>query len=276
MTRLYVVATPIGNLEDTSERVLRILREVGLIAAEDTRVTRKLLSRFEIDTPATSYHEHNKLKKLSVLLETLGTQDVALVSDAGMPGVSDTAAELVSAAAGRGVEVVAIPGPSAVTSAIGVSGLPVDQFVFLGFLPRKKAERSRLLESLADQPRTLVAFETPHRLVAALRDILDVLGDRRVAVCREMTKVHEEVFRGTVSEAVAYFDQPRGEFTLVIEGAAEAEPDVDALESQARTMLDTFRKGGLGAKSSVVRTVAETGLPRKRVYALWLETDDGP
>ena len=276
MTRLYVVATPIGNLEDTSERVLRILREVGLIAAEDTRVTRKLLSRFEIDTPATSYHEHNKLKKLSVLLETLGTQDVALVSDAGMPGVSDTAAELVSAAAGRGVEVVAIPGPSAVTSAIGVSGLPVDQFVFLGFLPRKKAERSRLLASLADQPRTLVAFETPHRLVAALRDILDVLGDRRVAVCREMTKVHEEVFRGTVSEAVAYFDQPRGEFTLVIEGAAEAEPDVDALESQARTMLDTFRKGGLGAKSSVVRTVAETGLPRKRVYALWLETDDGP
>ena len=121
-----------------------------------------------------------------------------------------------------------------------------------------------------------MAFETPHRLVAALRDILDVLGDRRVAVCREMTKVHEEVFRGTVSEAVAYFDQPRGEFTLVIEGAAEAEPDVDALESQARTMLDTFRKGGLGAKSSVVRTVAETGLPRKRVYALWLETDDGP
>ena len=138
MTRLYVVATPIGNLEDTSERVLRILREVGLIAAEDTRVTRKLLSRFEIDTPATSYHEHNKLKKLSVLLETLGTQDVALVSDAGMPGVSDTAAELVSAAAGRGVEVVAIPGPSAVTSAIGVSGLPVDQFVFLGFLPRRR------------------------------------------------------------------------------------------------------------------------------------------
>lgn len=272
MPILYIVATPIGNLEDITLRALRVLREVGLIAAEDTRVTRKLLNRYDITTPLTSYHEHNKLSKLPAMLNALAEKDVALVSDAGMPGINDPGYELVCAAVGAGVRVVPIPGASAVTSAIAVSGLPIDRWTYLGFLPRKRAERRRLLESLASEKSTLVIFETPHRLKAALSDILDAWGDRRIAVCRELTKLHEEIFRGVVSEALAYFDSPRGEFTLVIEGGAESIPDESQQETEAIEMLTRLREEGVGAKDAVAQVALQYEMPRRRAYQLWLET----
>lgn len=222
MPILYVVGTPIGNLEDISLRALRVLREVGLIAAEDTRKTRRLLSAYDIDTPLTSYHEHTKKAKLDHLLDHLEREDVALVSEAGMPGLSDPGYDLVVGAIDRGILVAPIPGPSAVITALVVSGLPTDQFVYVGFLPRRKGQRQRLLGSVSDESRTIVAFETPHRLTEALTDIGEILGDRRVSVCRELTKVHEEVFRGRISQARERFAQPRGEFSLVIEGKTRA------------------------------------------------------
>ena len=271
MPTLYVVATPIGNLGDVTLRALRVLREVDLIAAEDTRVTRRLLQRYEIPTRLTSYHDHNKASKLPKLLDTLSEKDVALVSDAGTPGVNDPGAELVSAAAAEGIEVVSVPGPSAVTSAIAVSGLRVDQFIYLGFLPRKRSERRSVLEPLMDDTRAVLAFETPHRLQAALLDIRDTLGDRRIVACRELTKVHEEVFRGKVSEALEYFREPRGEFTLVIEGnAAGPHPGHDQ-EEVARELLAKLRADGGRAKDAVARVAGQTGLRRSEAYRLWLE-----
>lgn len=222
MPALYVVATPIGNLEDVSLRALRLLGEVKLIAAEDTRTTRRLLSAYDIRTPLTSYHEHSKQAKLDYLLAYLEKEDVALVSEAGMPGLSDPGYELIVAAIGRGIAVIPIPGASAVVTSLVVSGLPTDQFVYLGFLPRKKGPRQRLLSSVVEQPRTIVAFETPHRLGACLSDIEEILGDRRMSVCCELTKIHEHIFRGRVSEAREYFAEPRGEFSLIVEGRTRA------------------------------------------------------
>jgi 16S rRNA (cytidine1402-2'-O)-methyltransferase len=218
MPNLYVVATPIGNLEDITLRALRVLREVKLIAAEDTRKTRRLLERFDIKTPMTSYFEHNKLTKLDYILDALKNNDVALVSEAGMPGISDPGYELIVAAAERGIPVVPVPGPSAVIAALAVSGLPTDRFTFIGFLPGRSAARRRLLASVAGESGTVIALAAPHRLAATLQDILEVFGDRRLAVGRELTKLHEEIYRGTVSGAIAHFVRPRGEFTLVIDG----------------------------------------------------------
>jgi 16S rRNA (cytidine1402-2'-O)-methyltransferase len=222
MPVLYVIATPIGNLEDISLRALRLLQEVKLIAAEDTRTTRHLLNAHDIKTPLTSYHEHSKRGKLDYLLNYLEQGDMALVSEAGMPGLSDPGYELIIAAIERGISVVPIPGASAVITALVVSGLPTDQFLYLGFLPRRKGQRQRLFSSIVDEPRTIVAFETPHRLSEALSDIEEILGNRRLSVCRELTKVHEEIFRGRVSQAREHFAEPRGEFTLVIEGRTRA------------------------------------------------------
>jgi 16S rRNA (cytidine1402-2'-O)-methyltransferase len=222
MPVLYVIATPIGNLEDISLRALRFLREVKLIAAEDTRTTRHLLNAHNIQTPLTSYHEHSKRAKLDYLLNYLEKEDLALVSEAGTPGLSDPGYELIVAAIERGISVVPIPGASAVITALVISGLPTDQFLYLGFLPRRKGQRQRLLSSIVDEPRTIVAFETPHRLRKALSDIEEILGNRKLSVCRELTKVHEEIFRGRVSQASEYFAEPRGEFTLVIEGKTRA------------------------------------------------------
>jgi len=219
---LYVIATPIGNLEDISLRALRLLREVKLIAAEDTRTTRRLLNAYDIKTPLTNYHEHSKRAKLDYLLDYLEKEDLALVSEAGMPGLSDPGYELIVAAIGRGISVVPVPGASAVITALVVSGLPTDQFVYLGFLPRRKGQRQRLLSSIADEPRTIVAFETRHRIREALSDIEEILGDRRLSACRELTKVHEEIFRGRVSQAQEHFAEPRGEFSLIIEGKTRA------------------------------------------------------
>jgi 16S rRNA (cytidine1402-2'-O)-methyltransferase len=222
MPVLYVIATPIGNLEDISLRALRLLQEVKLIAAEDTRTTRHLLNAHNIKTPLTSYHEHSKRAKLDYLLNYLEKEDLALVSEAGTPGLSDPGYELIVAAIEHGISVVPIPGASAVITALVVSGLPTDQFIYLGFLPRRKGQRQRLLSSIVDEPRTIVAFETPHRLGEALSDIGEILGNRRLSVCRELTKVHEEVFRGRVSQAREHFAEPRGEFSLVIEGKTRA------------------------------------------------------
>jgi 16S rRNA (cytidine1402-2'-O)-methyltransferase len=222
VSALYVIATPIGNLEDISLRALCLLREVKLIAAEDTRTTRRLLTAYDIKTPLTSYHEHSKRAKLDYLLDYLEKEDLALVSEAGMPGLSDPGYELIVAAIEREISVVPIPGASAVITALVVSGLPTDQFVYVGFLPRRAGQRQRLLNSIADERRTLVAFETRHRLTDVLSEIEEILGNRRLCVCRELTKVHEEIFRGRVSQAREHFTEPRGEFSLVIEGKTRA------------------------------------------------------
>jgi 16S rRNA (cytidine1402-2'-O)-methyltransferase len=222
MPVLYVIATPIGNLEDISLRALRLLREVKLIAAEDTRTTRHLLNAYNIQTPLTSYHEHSKRAKLDYLFDYLEKEDLALVSEAGMPGLSDPGYELIIAAIEHGIPVIPVPGASAVITALVVSGLPTDQFLYVGFLPRRKGQRQRLLSSIVNELRTIVAFETPHRLREALSDIEEILGNRRLSVCRELTKVHEEIFRGRVSQAREHFTVPRGEFSLVIEGKTRA------------------------------------------------------
>lgn len=270
MATLYLVATPIGNIEDITLRALRVLGEVDLIAAEDTRVTRKLLSHYDIHTRTTSYHEHNRASKTSVLLAALADgKDVALVTDAGTPAVSDPGDDLVRSALDQGFRVASVPGPSAVTAALAASGMSAGQFVYLGFLPRRGADRRKLLASLAQEERAIVLLETPHRLRAGLADALDALGDRPVSVCREMTKLHEEVFRGLLSEAIDHFDQPRGEFTVVIGGGPPTRR-VQSLE-QARSLIEESRAAGVGATESVRRVVRETGLPRSEVYRLWVE-----
>ena len=267
MPALYIVATPIGNLEDISLRALRTLREVKLIAAEDTRRTKQLLAAYDIKTPLTSYHERNKLTKLDYILNHLNDEEVALVSDAGMPGISDPGYELITACAQRGIPVVPIPGPSVVITALAVSGLGTGQFIYLGFLPRKASARQHLLKSVANEPATIVVLESPHRLAVALNDMLAILGDRRVAVCRELTKVYEEVFRGRISQAIDHFTEPRGEFTLVIEGKKEEKPQLTkAIEKQ----LQYMRRSGVAAKEAVTKIAGETGLSRKELYRAWL------
>lgn len=220
MGTLYVVGTPIGNLEDVSLRAIRVLREVDLIAAEDTRTTRTLLRAHEVATPLTSFHEFSGPGKVRRLAERLESQDVALVSDAGMPGLSDPGYPLIRAALEAGHAVVPIPGASAILAALVGSGLPMHAFHFLGFLPRKSGERRRALGALSEEEATLVAFESPHRLLAALADAEVALGDRPMAAARELTKKFEEFVRGTVSEVRAHFAEhaPRGEFTLVFAG----------------------------------------------------------
>jgi 16S rRNA (cytidine1402-2'-O)-methyltransferase len=272
MPALYVVATPIGNLEDVTLRAIRVLKEVKLIAAEDTRKTKRLLDHYGISTPMTSYYEHNKMAKLGYLLRFLENDDMALVSEAGMPGISDPGYELVVAAAKQGVRVVPIPGSSAIVAAVAVSGLPTDQFTYLGFLPRKKSERVHLLERVSLEPRTLVAFEAPHRLIDALKDLLDVLGVRRIAIVRELTKLHEEIFRGMTSEAIEHFQQPKGEFTIVVEGnKLEIKP---ALTAEVETEIKDFQRQGMPAKEAVARLSATTGLPRRELYQAWLALKD--
>jgi len=271
MPVLYVVATPIGNLEDISLRALRVLREVKLIAAEDTRKTKRLLNAYDIKTPLTSYYEHNKLTKLDYILEQLKEADVALVSDAGTPGISDPGYELIAAANRQNITVVPIPGASAIITALAVSGLPTDRFTFVGFLPNKTSARKRALEAIAAEPGTIIILEAPHRVIESLGDILQVLGDRKIAVGRELTKLHEEVFRGTVGEAIKHFTNPRGEFTLVIEGKGVKEKPqmTDDVERQLHEMY----LAGATAKEAVAAVAGDTGLKRKELYQTWLRLD---
>ena len=270
MSTLYIVATPIGNLEDITLRALRVLGEVSLIAAEDTRTTRKLLSHYDIDTPSTSYHDHNRVSKLPAILDALSQGDVALVSDAGTPAISDPGAELAVAAHDAGHTVVPIPGPSSLTAALSVAGIDTDQFIYLGFLPRRGGPRRRLFKSLVGEPRDWIAFEAPHRVIDTLTDIRDTLGDRPVVVCRELTKLHEEVFRGTVTEALQHFSAPKGEFTLIVRGAEVANEPDDALIEQAREILLEESERGRKSKDAIA-TASTTGLSKNDLYRLWLE-----
>jgi 16S rRNA (cytidine1402-2'-O)-methyltransferase len=266
---LFVVSTPIGNLADITSRALLVLREAQLIAAEDTRTTRILLRKYSIDTRVVSYNEHNMRRRTPALIAALENSDIALVSEAGTPGVSDPGHELIGAAIAAGVPVVPIPGPSAVTAALVASGLPMRQFTFLGFLPRRPGERRRILKEAADEPRTLVLFEAPHRLRQTLDDIRELFVDRRIAVCRELTKAFEEVLRGTAAEALAHFHEPRGEFTIVLEGA---NPDEKAVaDEDVRSRLDEARGRGLSARDAVKAVTAATGRSHRDVYALWLD-----
>jgi 16S rRNA (cytidine1402-2'-O)-methyltransferase len=268
MPALYVVATPIGNLEDISLRALHTLREVKLIAAEDTRKTKRLLTTYNIKTPMTSYHEYNKWTKLDYILGYLEEEEVALVSEAGTPGISDPGYELVVAASQRGILVVPIPGVSVVTTALTVSGLATDRFSYLGFLPRKANGRRRLLDTVVNECGTLIVLEAPHRLLATLNDMLLILGDRRIAACRELTKIHEEVFRGSVSQAIEHFTEPRGEFTLVIEGKEEKKPQ---LTEDIERQLHHMRLSGITAKEAIAGVAGKTGLSKKELYRAWLK-----
>lgn len=278
MGTLYLVATPLGNLEDITLRALRILRESRLIAAEDTRHTRKLLNHFEITTPTISYHEHSGPVGIAIVLVALAEGDVALVSDAGTPAISDPGADLVSAALSAGYSVTPIPGPSAVIAALIASGLPTDQFTFLGFLPRRTRERRALLASVRDEPRTLVLYEAPHRLRACLDDLLAVLGDRDVCLARELTKVHEEWLRGSLSSLRAHYtrEEPRGEYTLVIAGAhhtqrPEMEIEPAERERVARERLQALLAEGQSTRDSAAQVAGELGMSRRDAYRLALD-----
>ncbi len=275
MGTLYVVGTPIGNLEDLTRRAVRVLGQVSLVAAEDTRVTRKLLSHLSIHAPLVSYHSRNWRSRLPSILNALTSGDVALVTDAGMPVVSDPGSELVSAARAAGNQVEVVPGPSAVTAALAVSGLPGDCFLFLGFLPRRGKSRTSKLQSVAAFTAPLIVFEAPHRLRTTLQDLLTVLGDRDLAVCRELTKVHEEVFRGSVSQALDYFAEPRGEFVLLLTGAdppSGAETPSQSHLEAASAELAKLKQSGARARAAVAQVAADYDLPKKIVYQLWLQT----
>lgn len=218
---LYVCATPIGNLGDTSQRLIDTLKSVDLIAAEDTRQTKKLLDRFEISKPSTSYHKFNIKEKTSYIVrELLSGKNIALVSDAGMPGISDPGEELIKEAIAHGIQVVPIPGPSAIITALAVSGLDTGRFVFEGFLPHEGKARRRILRKIVNEERTLVFYESPHRLLKSMKDMLSIFGDRKVCVAREVTKIHEEFFRGAASKALEHFSSKEvlGEITLIVEG----------------------------------------------------------
>jgi 16S rRNA (cytidine1402-2'-O)-methyltransferase len=267
MGTLYLVATPIGNLEDISPRALRILRESALIAAEDTRVTKKLTAHFGISTPLIAYFEHNKKSQMAAVLNALAAGDVAVVSDAGTPVLNDPGFELVKAALAAGREVVPIPGPSAPMAALTASGLPADSFLFIGYLNRMAAQRRKQLESIAHQPWTVVALEAPHRLLAALEDILAILGDRPLAVARELTKLHEEIHRGSVRTALERFRAipPLGEITLVI-GAA---PEATAWgEAKVRSVLEERLRSKKPRNQIAAEIAEESGWRKRDVYAL--------
>lgn len=272
--RLFVVATPIGNLADITLRALRVLSSVDVIAAEDTRTTKKLLSHHGVSTPLVSYHEHNESVRTPELLARLregGT--VAVVSEAGTPSISDPGYRLVEAAIDAGVDVEPVPGPSALLAALVCSGLPTDAFVFEGFLPRRPSQRRRRLEELATERRTIVLFESPHRLDASLADMVAALGDRRAALCRELTKLHEEVRRASLPELLASVERSpvKGELVLVIEGAAEQEPD---LEAAVREVLEETEAGS--SVREATRTVAELrGVARRALYDRVLEERKG-
>ena len=267
MGTLYLVATPIGNLEDMSPRAVRTLRESKLIAAEDTRHTGKLLKHFDIQTPLTSYFEHNKLRKVEAVLNALVSGDVSLVSDAGMPALNDPGYELVRAALEAGHQVIPIPGPSAPIAALVVSGLPTDAFLYLGYLPQKQNDRRKYLKAIAESPYTLIFLESPYRIVESLEDLLAVIGDRQVGVAREMTKMFEEYWRGRLSAALEYFrSQPaRGEFVLVVEGIRHKPKDVWE-EGRLMSAIEDGLKAGEVPSQLAARLANESGWKRREVY----------
>ncbi len=264
---LYIVATPIGNLEDITLRAIRILKEVDLIAAEDTRHTRHLLDKYQIENQLTSYHDHNKEEKAPILVaRLLEGKNIALVSDAGTPGISDPGYFLINLAIDQSVSVVPIPGATAAVAALSISGLPTDSFVFEGFLPPKQTARLKRLQELSGEKRTIIFYEAPHKIVKTIEDLLQVLGDRRAVITRELTKIHEETLRGTLSEIRQHLNKTtiKGEFTIVLHGASP-EPqkkDIDTAEYLKNLMLHR----GLTKKEAIAAAAEELGLPKKEVY----------
>ncbi len=273
---LYLVATPIGNMSDISLRALSTLKEADLIAAEDTRVTGKLLKHYGIETSMTPYHQHSLGRKADRLLDVLnGGKSIAMVSDAGTPGISDPGHELIALCIEHGVPVVSIPGPNAIITALIVSGLSTRRFTFDGFPPRSAHERRMFFESLKGEPRTMVFYESPLRLVATLKTALQVLGDRRAAVMREATKMFEEVHRGTLSSAIERFTdvKPKGEITFLIEGAASVPEEIG--EDQVEDALRRFIGEGMSERDAVRHVTAMYSLPKKEVYTRMLKMKQG-
>jgi 16S rRNA (cytidine1402-2'-O)-methyltransferase len=263
---LYLVSTPIGNLEDMSPRAVRILREVMLIAAEDTRHSGRLLKHFEIETKITSYFEHNKLDKIDFILAKLTKGDVAVISDAGTPAINDPGYELVKAALAAGFDVRPVPGPSAPIAALSVSGLPTDRFLYLGYLPHKVSERRDRLQQIASFPYTLILLESPYRFKQALEDILEVLGNRQLCVAREMTKMFEEFWRGNVKDAIIFFESqpPRGEFTLIVNGNSGTTPRWT--ESRLSAAINSAMEAGKKSKEIAAELARISGWSKKEIY----------
>lgn len=271
--KLYLCATPIGNLEDITFRVVRTLKEVDIIGAEDTRNSIKLLNHFEIDTPMTSYHEFNKYDKAKELVEMMQEgKNVALITDAGTPGISDPGEELVKQCYEAGIEVTSLPGPAAVVTALTMSGLPTRRFCFEGFLPKDKKERQRVLESLKNETRTIVIYEAPHRLVKTLELLEKALGDRKVSICREMTKKFEEVKRTTLSEAREYYseNEPKGEFVLVIEGRDLQEIKEEEIakweEMSIEDHVQMYIDKGNDKKQAMKLAAKDRGISKREIY----------
>ena len=272
---LYLVGTPIGNLGDFSPRAIEIFKTVDFIAAADTRVTMKLLNHFVIKKPLVSYYEHNRAESgEKIVARILMGENCALVSDAGMPAISDPGEDLVKQCAEHGIEVIVVPGPSAVVSALALSGLPTGRFTFEGFLSTAKKSRFEHLSDVKTEKRTMVFYEAPHKLLPTLRDILSVFGDRRIAICRELTKLHEETIRTTLSAAVEMYtaNPPRGEFVLVIEGAQEQDaPELTFEDAMAK--LQKYREGGMTLKAASKICAEETGFSKNALYDAALKLD---
>ena len=270
---LYLCATPIGNLEDITFRVLRVLKEVDLIAAEDTRNSIKLLNHFEIKTPMTSYHEFNKYDKAKVLVEKMleGT-NIALITDAGTPGISDPGEELVKQAYEAGIEVTSLPGAVACVTALTLSGLSTRRFAFEAFLPADKKERAAVLEELKTETRTMILYEAPHRLLKTLKELETVLGNRRLTICKELTKRHETAFQTTIEEAVAYYEanEPRGEFVMVIEGRSREELKQEAIaqwmELSVEEHMEVYLSQGMEKKEAMKKVAKERGVSKREIY----------
>lgn len=280
---LYICATPIGNLEDITLRTLRVLEEVDLIAAEDTRNSIKLLNHFEIKTPMTSYHEYNKYDKAKVLVEKmLAGQNVAIITDAGTPCISDPGEELVKQCHEAGVPVTSLPGPSAFVTALTISGRETRRFCFEAFLPSEKSdkkERQAILSELAKETRTIMLYEAPHKLVRTLKDLYEALGDRRLSLCRELTKKHEDNFRTTLAEALNYYkeNEPRGEYVLVIEGLTreevKAEEVKEFLEMTIPEHVNYYIEQGLDKKEAMKQAARDRGVGKREIYQALLSEE---
>lgn len=271
--KLYLCATPIGNLEDMTFRVVRILKEVDLIAAEDTRNSIKLLNHFEIKTPMTSYHEYNKIEKGKRLVEKLlEGQNIALITDAGTPGISDPGEELVKMCYEEEIEVTSLPGAAACITALTLSGLSTRRFAFEAFLPTDKKERQEILTGAIDDTRTLIIYEAPHRLIKTLRELLDVLGERKVTVCRELTKKYETAFRTTLSEAIAYYEEkdPKGECVLVIQGRSREALRREAVERweelSVAEHMEYYLTRGMEKKEAMKQVAKDRGVGKRDIY----------
>lgn len=275
---LYLCATPIGNLEDITYRVLRILKEADLIAAEDTRNSIKLLNHFEIKTPMTSYHEYNKYEKGRYLVEQMQEgKNIALITDAGTPGISDPGEELVAMCYEAGIPVTSLPGPAACITALTISGLPTRRFAFEAFLPSDKKERAVILEELKRETRTIILYEAPHRLVKTLEELSENLGDRKIALCRELTKKHETVFRGSLLEAVSWYKEnpPKGECVMALEGCSREEMEQEARQQWEDMPLEAhmehYMSQGIDKKEAMKLVAKDRGISKRDVYQALLK-----